>query len=59
MCQIVPMPVSLEIQCKIRDFNDHLLKCGETNGVSVVKITPVFMIDTGNVDKLCFADEKK
>ena len=58
VCQIVPVPVSVEVQCSISDYNEQLVKWGEANGVGVVKTTPEFTLGTGSVDELCFEDEE-
>lgn len=58
VCQIVPVPVALEIQGKISEYNGQLLKWGEANGVGIVKTTPDFMLGTGSVDELCFENEE-
>ena len=58
VCQIVPVPLSLEIQCNISDYNEQSLKWGEANGVGIVKTTPEFTLGTGSVDELCFEDEE-
>lgn len=58
VCQVVPVPVSMEIQRTISDYNELLFKWGEANGIGIVKTTPDFTLGTGNVDELCFEDEE-
>ena len=55
VCQIVPVPVSQDIQDKMREYNEQLLKWGETNDIRIVKTPPVFMLGTGNVDEMYLA----
>ena len=40
VCQIVPSPMCQEMHAKIEDYNKHLLKWGETNGISIIKTVP-------------------
>lgn len=54
VCQIVPSPEYQDIQSKIEDFNNHLDKWGETNGIKVIDTVPTFKLGTGEVDDLCF-----
>ena len=53
------MPSSLQqdVHGKIEDYNNHLVKWGETNGISVIDIVPPFKLDTSELDDLCFDKE--
>lgn len=54
VCQIVLPPLSQEIQAET-DYNEHLTKCGETNGINVIKTVPTFRLGTSEIDDLvCF-----
>lgn len=57
VCQIVPYTMQKEIKDKIEDFNNHLLKWGETNGISIINTIPVFTLGTGELDDLCFNEK--
>ena len=59
VCQVVPVPEPLEIQAKVKYYNEQLLEWGETNGVNIVKTAPEFTLGTGNVDEWCFDKEDK
>ncbi|KAK3855973.1 hypothetical protein Pcinc_037657 [Petrolisthes cinctipes] len=54
VCQIVPPPSPQEIQAKIHDYNEQLIKWGEANGIDVIKTVPSFTMSTGEIDDLCF-----
>ena len=58
VCQIVPVPMSQETETKIDDYNRHLEKWGESNGVTVIKTVPSFRLGTGDIDDLCFETAK-
>ena len=49
VCQIVPVLIYQEVQAKIGDYSEHLVKQGETNGVTIVKTSPVFTLGAGEV----------
>ena len=51
---MVPAPMSQETSCKIMNYNEHLVKWAETNGVIVVNTSPVFTLSAGDVDGVCF-----
>ena len=53
-CEVVPLPVSHEMQTKVHDYNEHLEKWCATNGVTVIKTVPTFKLGTGDIDDLCF-----
>ncbi len=57
VCQIVPPCVSQDLKENIESFNEHLLKWGETNGISILKTTPNFKLGTGEIDDLCFEND--
>lgn len=52
--QLVPPPMSQEIQAKTIDYNEHLMKWGEANGINITKTVSAFMLSTGEVDDICF-----
>lgn len=54
VCQIVPPPMSQEIQAKTEDYNEHLTKWGETNDTNEIKTVPTFRLGTSEIDDLCF-----
>lgn len=54
VCQIVPSPEYQDIQSKIEDCNNHLVKWGETNGIKIIDTVPTFKLGTGEMDDLCF-----
>lgn len=57
VCQLVPPPTTEEIQAKILDYNEHLTKWGEANGINIIKTAPIFVLSTGEVDDMCFDTE--
>ncbi len=57
VCQVVPLATCQEYQAKIDDYNEHLIKWGETNGINIVKSVPSFRLYTGELDDLCFNTE--
>lgn len=59
ICQVSPVPSPLEIQCKISEYNDHLMKWGELNGVNIIQTAPCHTIGTGEVDDFCFEKDNK
>lgn len=42
------------IQAKILDYNEHLTKWGEADGININKTAPTFILSTGKVDEMCF-----
>ncbi|KAK4306197.1 hypothetical protein Pmani_021972 [Petrolisthes manimaculis] len=54
VCQIVPPSSPQEIQAKIHDYNEQIIKWGEANGIDVIKTVPSFTMSTGEIDDLCF-----
>lgn len=59
VCQVVPMPTTQEIQTKTEDYNELLVKWGETNGIKIVKTVPTFRLGTGELDELSFNKEEE
>lgn len=57
ICQIALVPMLTEINNKIAEYNDNLKNWGEKNGVSIIKIPPVFILGTGEVDDICFDND--
>lgn len=53
VCQVVPTPMSQDIQAKIADYNEHLTKWGDTNGLAIIKTALSFKLGTGELDDLC------
>ena len=58
ICQVSPVPSPLEIQRKILEYNDHLMKWGKLNGVNIIN-TLCHTIGTGEVDDFCFEKDNK
>ncbi|KAK4310793.1 hypothetical protein Pmani_017649 [Petrolisthes manimaculis] len=58
VCTIAPAPVSREKRCKIDNYNEHLARWADVNGVTLVNTSPIFKLSTGNIDELCFNTEK-
>lgn len=54
VCQVVPLVTSQENQAKTDDYNEHLIKWGETNGINIIKCVSSFKLYTGELDDLCF-----
>ena len=54
VCQIVPSPMCEEMHAKMEEYNEHLLKWGKANGVSIIETVSSFSLGTGEVDDLCF-----
>ena len=54
VCQLVPTLVSDELQAKINEFNDQLLKWGNTNSISIINCNLPYRLATGNIDDMCF-----
>ena len=59
VCQVVPMSMTQEIETKIDDYNELLLKWGEVNGIEIVKTVPTFRLGTGELDELSFSKEEE
>lgn len=55
VCQVMPMPTTPEIQTKTEDYNELLVKWGETNGIEIIKTAPIFRLGTGELDDLSFS----
>lgn len=49
VCQVVPTIASQELQAKVCDYNEHLLKWGESNGVTIIKTELAFRLGTGKI----------
>ncbi|KAK4298597.1 hypothetical protein Pmani_029048 [Petrolisthes manimaculis] len=58
VCTIAPAPVSRENICKIDNYNEHLARWADVNGVTLVNTSPMFKLSTGDIDELCFNTEK-
>ena len=58
VCETVPIPMSQEIQAKIDNYNEHLEKWCEKNGVTIIKTVSTFRLGTGDLDDLCFETAK-
>lgn len=54
VCQAVPTPMSPDFQAIIADYNEHLIKWGDTNGLAIIKTALNFKLGTGELDDLCF-----
>lgn len=52
ICQIVPIPTSHEINAKIKDCKEHLIRWGEINGLEVVQTPSALTLGDGGVDDL-------
>lgn len=52
--QLVPSLQSDTVQAKINEFNDHITKWGEDNGISIITLEPVFRLQTGDIDEVCY-----
>ncbi len=57
VCELVPPPMTQEVQAKTLDYDEHLMKWGEANGMNIIKTPPTFILKTGEVDGMWF-DEK-
>ena len=58
VCQVIPMPTTQEIQIKVEDYIELLVKWGETNDVEVIETVPTFRLGTGELHDLSFHKEK-
>lgn len=54
VCQVVPSPTCQDVNAKIEDYNEQLIKWGEKNGIKVIKTVPTFKLGTGELEELCF-----
>lgn len=54
VCKIVPSPLQQDIHGKIENYNNHLAKWGEKNGIPIIDTVPTFILSTGELDDLCF-----
>ena len=43
-----------DINVKIEDYYEQLIKWCETNGIKVIETVPTFKLRTGKMDELCF-----
>ncbi len=59
ICQVAPVPSPQTLQCKIAEYNEHLTRWAELNGVKVIKTSTCHTLGTGEVDDLCFEKENK
>ena len=58
VCQVVPPPVMLnQYSAEIEAYSDNFLRCGESNGVQIIKTPPYFTLSTGDSDDLCFESD--
>lgn len=51
--------MSHEIQRKIENFHEHLVKWRATKGINVINPVPILNLITGETDDLCFCMEKE
>ncbi|KAK4307059.1 hypothetical protein Pmani_021151 [Petrolisthes manimaculis] len=58
VCTIAPAPVSRENICNINNYNEHLARWADVNGVTLINTSPMFKLSTGDIDELCFNTEK-
>lgn len=49
--------ISQEVQVTTLDFNEHLIKWGEANGIHIIKTASTFMFSIDEVDDICFDTE--
>ncbi|KAK3889699.1 hypothetical protein Pcinc_006265 [Petrolisthes cinctipes] len=54
VCQVVPPTTVQQFKDQIETYNEHLLKRGESNGISIIKTPPHFRLSTGEQDDMCF-----
>ena len=47
-------PTSQDIQARVQDYNEQLMKWGEANGIDIIRTVPTFTLSTGEIDDLCF-----
>ncbi len=59
ICQVAPVPSPQTLQCKIIEYNEHLTRWAELNGVRVIQTSTCHTLGTGEVDDLCFEKENK
>lgn len=59
VCQVVPTPMTQENLTKIEDYNELLVKWGETNGIEIIKTVSTFRLGTGELDDLSFSKEEE
>ncbi len=59
VCQVVPMPMTQENLTKIEDYNELLVKWGETNGIEIINTVSTFRLGTGELDDLSFSKEEE
>lgn len=52
--QVVSTFVSQELEARVCDDCEHLLKWGETKGVEIIKSELAFRLGTGEIEELCF-----
>ena len=50
----MPISTTQNIQIKINEYNEHLEKWCDTNGVEIIRLVPTFKLGTGDLDDLCF-----
>lgn len=54
ICQVVPPAMLDQLSAQTEAYNDHLLRWGESNGVTIIKTLRYFGLSTGDLDDLCF-----
>ena len=53
VCQIVSLSSPHEIQARVQDYNEQLIKWGEVNSINIIKTAPAFTLSTDEIDDLC------
>lgn len=52
VCQVAPVPSTQNLQCRIIEYNEHLMRCAEINGLRVIQTGPCHTFGTGEAEDL-------